>query len=254
KHPIHSTRLAGMTLALRSDRVVITAVAEGSPAAAAGVLPGDVLLVVNDHNLIDLDPITPEKALELFQIPGATEARMILGRGVGSLGVNLPLRPAPDAPGAGGAPRTPEVGSLAPLFTGTGLKGEEVSLADLRGRAVVIDFWASWCPPCRDQAIPLRRFVTTYGDQLAIIGVSLDGDRRAYEAFVYNLHLPGRQILDGGWHGPIARLFGVGSVGIPYSFLIDREGRVAATAQTLQELEPEIVSLLQGTSGKPSRR
>ena len=109
---------------------------------------------------------------------------------------------------------------------------------------MLISFWASWCPPCREQAITLRRLSAQYGERLVIVGVSLDQDRREFEAFVYNHHLPGRQIYDGGPLGLIGRLFSVPSAGIPYSILVDPEGRIAALGGPLQEKEEAIARLV----------
>jgi thiol-disulfide isomerase/thioredoxin len=224
----------------------VGAVAHGSPAAAAGVLPGDTLLVVNGHNLIDLDPISPARALDLLRRGPAGEGRLVLGRGTGTLGVSLPLAPRSDA----ASPDPPRLGGVAPLFSARGLENEEVALAELRGTPVLIEFWASWCAPCRSSAITLRRLADEHAGRLAIIGVSLDEDRRDYEAFVHNNRLPGPQIFDGGWHGPVARLYGVAGIGIPYSVLIDREGRIAALGGSLQDQEAEI-GRLAAVPGKP---
>jgi thiol-disulfide isomerase/thioredoxin len=247
-HP-PATQIAGLSLVVRDGRLVVGAVAVGSPAAAAGILAGDALLVVNGQNLIDLDPISPARAIDLLRQGGAAEARLVLGRGTGTLGVSLPLASRLDAV----LPAATEpliVGGMAPPFSARGLQEEEISLAALRGTPVLIDFWASWCAPCRSSAITLRRLADEYAGRLAIIGVSLDEDRKHYEAFVYNNRLPGPQIFDGGWHGPVARLYGVAGAGIPYSVLVDREGRIAALGTSLQEKEEEIARLA-AAPGRP---
>jgi thiol-disulfide isomerase/thioredoxin len=228
--------IAGMRLAVKAGRLVVAEVSAGSPAGAAGIRAGDVVLVVNDRSLIDLDPLSPEEALKLFADTRKPETRMILGRGPGTLEVVLPVgwpseRPSLPPPGE------IKVGADAPGFTARDLKGREVSLASLRGRMVLIDFWASWCSPCRPSAVILRRFAEQYADRLAIVGVSLDEDRKAYEAFAYNFHLPGSQIFDGGWRGPISSLYGVAGTGIPYSVLIDPDGRIASMGPGLEEKE-----------------
>jgi hypothetical protein len=75
------------------------------------------------------------------------------------------------------------------------------------------------------------------------VGVSLDEDPKAFEAFVYNQHLPGIQLFDGaGWRGPIARLYEVPATGIPHYVLLDRDGRVAAIGD-LDEAEGAIARL-----------
>lgn len=247
-----SHALGGMVLEVRQGRLVIGTVLPGSPAALAGALPGDAILVLNGVSLIDLDPLSPEAALDVVRNEGREgkqgkeELRMIVGRGAGTLGLVVPLREPSAAlvPTAAGEPLA--VGAEAPQFTASDLMGREVSLASLRGRPVLIDFWAAWCLPCRDAVIPLLRLAGQYGDRLAILGVSLDSDPREFEAFAYNHHLPGHQILDGGWSGPIARLYGV--AGIPYAVLIDKTGRVVSMGRSIQEQEAAIARLVPSPS------
>lgn len=234
----------GMTFEVRDGRLLIGSVLPGSAAALTGALPGDVVLVMNDVSLVDLDPLTPEAALDRALKGGKDLLRMVVGRGGGTLQIVVPLR----EPAGAGAPadevEPPAIGGAAPLFAGKDLRGDDVSLSFFRGRPVLIDFWASWCPPCRASVIPLLRLSDQYGDRLAIIGVSLDPDPKDFEAFVYNHHLPGRQIMDGGWLGPIARRYGIASTGIPYAVLIDGAGRVVSAGPTIQEHEAAIARLL----------
>jgi peroxiredoxin len=136
----------------------------------------------------------------------------------------------------------------APIFTAVDLKGKEVSLEGLRKRPVLLDFWASTCVPCVKNAIPLRRIAEEYSGRLTIVGVSLDEERPAFEAFAYNQHLPGIQIFDGGgWHGPIATLYGLAATGIPRYVLLDTRGRIVAI-KPLDEIEDDIARL----AGRPA--
>lgn len=237
-----SVPFAGMTLEVRQGRLVVADIRPGSAAAAAGLMTGDALLVVNGSNLIDLDPISAEAAVDILRKERGDEARLIVGRGAGTLGVALPLR-LPIA-GPEGPREPPATGSEAPDFSARTLKGETVSLRALRGKPVLVDFWAAWCPPCRDAIIPLRRIATEHGDGLIIVGVSLDDDPKVFEAFAYNHHLPGHQVLDGGWRGTISTLYGIPSTGIPYAILVDAKGRVVTAGTTLEEAEKAIVRLL----------
>ena len=236
-------RAAGMTLEIRRGRVVVTGIAKGSPADRAGVLPLDVLLVVNGRSLVDLDPISPQLVLGLLRYEQTLRTRIVLGRGPGTMSVDLPQDPGETWT----APIVPvelHPGMEAPLFTGLDLKGKAVALLDLRRLPVLIDFWASTCPPCLKNVIPLRRIADQYAGGLTIVGVSLDEDRRAFEAFAYNQHLPGIQIFDGGgWRGPIARLFGVAANGIPHYVLLDADGRIVAI-DALLDLEDDIARLV----------
>lgn len=243
-------RAAGMTLEARRGRIVVTEVAEGSPADRAGVLPLDVLLAVNGRSLVDLDPVSPGRVLALLRDERTPRARIVLGRGAGTLSVDLPLdqgegRPAP------AAPEELRPGMQAPLFTAIDLKGKRVSLESLRKQPVLLDFWASTCVPCMKNVIPLRRIADEYSGRLTIVGVSLDEDRPAFEAFAYNKHLPGFQIFDGGgWHGPIARLYGVAETGIPRYVLLDADGRIVAI-EPLEDIEDDIARLADHAAPAP---
>lgn len=237
----------GMTLAVHDGRLVVEAVEPGSPAATAGVLAGDRILVIDDQSLVDLDPLSPERALDLFGRSSAHETRLILGRGAGTLRVALPKSSAPAGAPAPAAPGEARTGLMAPDFTARDLSGHDVSLSALRGKPVLIDFWASWCAPCRPETVVLRRLAEQYAGRLEIVGVSLDDDRKAYEAYAYNLRLPGRQVHDGGRKGPIGRLYGLRESGLPYSVLLDTEGRVVSMQPTLRAQEEAIARLAGGS-------
>jgi thiol-disulfide isomerase/thioredoxin len=239
RRPAGAATLAGMTLERKGDRIVVGSVATGSAAAAAGLRPGDALLEVNGLAVSDLDPLSLEAARALFKEDPAAGNRLVLGRGTETLGATLTI-PAAGAPSEIRAAETPRVGGTAPDFRGAPLKGGEFRLESFRGRPVLIDFWASWCPPCREQTITLRRLAEEYKDGLVIIGVSLDENRAAFEAFAYNHNLPGFQVPDGGPDGPIGRLYAVGSSGIPHAVLVDAAGRIAAIGSSLHEQEEAI--------------
>jgi peroxiredoxin len=238
--------LGGMTLEIRSGRLVVTQVAKDSPADRAGVLPLDILLVVNDRSLVDLDPITPQQVMGLLSREPTSRTRLVIGRGAGTLTVDLPQ----DMSGTRVKP-TPSVGvragSPAPPFTARDLDGKSVALEDLLGKPILIDFWASTCRPCERAVIPIRRIAEQYAGRIVIVGISLDDDRKAFEAFVYNQHLPGIQLFDGaGWEGPIVRDYDVRASGIPQYVLLDKAGRVAAIGD-LEALEAAIGRVVEST-------
>jgi thiol-disulfide isomerase/thioredoxin len=234
--------LGGMNLEARGMRVVVASVTPGSPAARSGLLAGDVLLVVDDQALVGLERVAPEEVLRIIDKSRADFVRLVIGRGASTLGVMFRTRG--DLPGAAIPSDEPiVVGGAAPGFSARALDGNDVTLSGLRGRPVLIDFWASWCPPCRDAVIGLRRIADQYGDRLAIVGVGLDDDPRAFEAFVFNEHLPGRQVHDGGAAGPIGRAYGVPASGIPHVVLIGPDGKVAAVGRMAVDIETEITRL-----------
>jgi peroxiredoxin len=234
-HPGAARSLGGARLEDRAGRVVVASVPNGSPAARSGLLPGDVLLVVDGQAVVDLDRRSPADVFRILDRVKSDAVRLVVGRGAGTLGVLLPLydegRPAPTPAG------DLAVGQPAPAFEGRDLQGNPVSLTALRGKVVLIDFWASWCPPCRDAAIVVRRLADQYKDRLSIVGVSLDAEARDYEAFAYNQHLPGAQLHDGGPRGPIGAAYGVASKGLPFSVLLDTDAKVLAIGRSPAELE-----------------
>ena len=240
--------LNGLLLEARGDRVVVTRVLPGSPAATAGLLAGDVLLVVEDQVVSDLQPVPPAEVFRRLDTwveqHRNTSIRLVIARGGRTLGVMLPT----GLPAATATRGAVAAGQPAPPFAGRDQDGRPVDSADLRGRVVLLDFWASWCPPCRDAALVVRRLAAQHGERLVIVGVSVDEDPRAYEAFVYNQHLPGRQIHDGGPSGPISTAYGAPAAGLPYSVLIGANGTIAALGQSPTDVEPVLERLI----GRPA--
>jgi thiol-disulfide isomerase/thioredoxin len=115
--------------------------------------------------------------------------------------------------------------AFAPDFSVTTMQGEYVSLEDLRGRVVLLDFWATWCGPCVAATPGLVRLQKKYaGDPVTIVGVSLDRDREAWKGYVEKNRMEWPQYLD---NGRVAKLFGVQP--IPTYIVIDHEGVVRAT-------------------------
>jgi thiol-disulfide isomerase/thioredoxin len=113
--------------------------------------------------------------------------------------------------------------NIVPVFSIETLDGEVLSDESLRGRVVLLDFWATWCGPCR-QAIPdLERLQKRMGDEpFAMVSISVDGDRGVLEAFVEKNDLGGYQTWDGT--GDVRTLFSVRR--FPTYVLVGPEGRV----------------------------
>jgi cytochrome c biogenesis protein CcmG/thiol:disulfide interchange protein DsbE len=126
--------------------------------------------------------------------------------------------------------RTPAVappGKLAPDFTLDDADGHPVSLSSFRGKAVLLNFWATWCNPCAVEIPWFVEFERAYREQgLVVLGVSLDEDGwQAIRPFVAARRINYRILLGGD---PIADLFG-GIQSLPSTLIIGRDGRIAAT-------------------------
>jgi peroxiredoxin len=117
------------------------------------------------------------------------------------------------------------VGYGAPDFTLTNLDGKSVHLRDFRGRVVVINFWATWCEPCRIE-MPILQSAYRVNQPLGleILAVNLDEPRSEVQEFRDQLFLGFAMLLDPG--GVIQRLYRVS--GYPTTFLVDREGVIRA--------------------------
>lgn len=85
---------------------------------------------------------------------------------------------------AGGLPAAPAVGHPAPDFTLTTVTGETFTLSALRGKPVVLNFWATWCPPCRAELPELQAASGRYADQVVIVGVNQAEPADAVRGFV----------------------------------------------------------------------
>jgi thiol-disulfide isomerase/thioredoxin len=94
---------------------------------------------------------------------------------------------------------------------------------DLAGKVVLIDFWATWCGPCREALPHMREIAKKFqGQPLVVLSVSLDSDEEKWKDFVAKNEMTWLQYRDGGFTGSIAKMFGVEA--IPHTFTIDADG------------------------------
>jgi len=112
---------------------------------------------------------------------------------------------------------------MAPAFATSLIDGKRISLDDLQGKVVLIDFWATWCPPCREAIPHMRDLAKKFrGQPLVLLSISLDNDEGKWRDFVDKNEMTWLQSRDGGFEGPVSRMFGVKA--IPHTFTIDAEG------------------------------
>jgi thiol-disulfide isomerase/thioredoxin len=126
------------------------------------------------------------------------------------------------------------------------LEGRTWSPEALRGRIVLVDFWATWCAPCLDDLPRLKRLHARYAPRgLTIVGVSLDRSSvRDFRSWLQRQAIAWPQIREaGGYDSPLARHFGVDA--IPASYLYDRDGRLLDTHLRGPALEARVAALME---------
>ena len=135
-------------------------------------------------------------------------------------------------------------GGIAPDIQLPDTTGQTLCLYALRGKYVLLDFWASWCGPCREEIPNLKAIYADYRAQgLEIFSVSLDDKREAWTKAIRDLELPWLHVSSlQGWDCPVAKRYAV--TGIPRMFLLDPKGKVIAMDLRGEELKEKIASLL----------
>lgn len=132
------------------------------------------------------------------------------------------------------------VGSEAPDFTQKTPEGEDLSLSDLRGKVVLIDFWASWCGPCRKENPHVVKLYNKYKDQgFEILSVSLDKDKDRWTQAIEADGMDWKHVSDlQGWKNQVAQTYSVRS--IPHTVLLDKEGKIIARDLRSKALDQQL--------------
>lgn len=131
---------------------------------------------------------------------------------------------------------TVSVGGIAPNFKAMTPDGKELSLYDLRGHIVLLDFWASWCGPCMEEMSNVKEIYKRYHDKgLEILGVSLDSKKELWVRAIEKNELEWHHVsMLNKFDCPIARLFRV--TGIPRMYILDKDGKIIAQNLRGEEL------------------
>ena len=136
------------------------------------------------------------------------------------------------------------IGKPAPNFSAPSPEGKTISLKESLGKVTIIDFWASWCGPCRAENPNVVALYNEFHPQgLNIIGVSLDKDAKAWKAAIAKDKLTWNHVSNFKfWDEPIAKQYNVQS--IPATFILDAKGNIVAKDLRGDALRAKVVTLL----------
>jgi thiol-disulfide isomerase/thioredoxin len=113
--------------------------------------------------------------------------------------------------------------TMAPPFMATTLDGQHISMDSLAGKVVLIDFWATWCGPCREALPRIQKIAHKFeGQPLVVLSISVDSDEDKWKSFVAKNQMTWLQVRDGGFNGNVSKRFDVKA--IPATFSIDADG------------------------------
>ncbi len=136
------------------------------------------------------------------------------------------------------------IGAIAPGFVSTDTAGKKINFHNIQGKYTLVDFWASWCAPCREESPTLVRLYNQYKEKgFTIISVSIDKNTTLWKNAIRQDGYIWQNVCDlNGYGGPTAALYTITAV--PNSFLLDQNGRIIAKNLRGKELENKLTALL----------
>lgn len=143
------------------------------------------------------------------------------------------------------AAKATAIGKIAPDFEQNDTSGNPVSLRDFRGKFLLIDFWASWCLPCREENPNLIAAFEKFKDKgFTVLSVSLDDDKNKWLQAIRKDNLLWTHVSDlKFWDNAVAKQYGIGSV--PFNLLLDHNGKIIAKDLHGEELHKQLLDILQ---------
>ncbi len=189
-------------------------------------------------DLMNMKILTPKEAKEKYDILSDTLKTTRIGKDLNARISNAITQ---------SSQKRIDIGSTAEDFSGPTPNGKTISLKGAMGKVTIIDFWASWCKPCRMENPNVVKVYNKYHNKgLNIIGVSLDKKQEAWVKAIADDNLSWDHVSNlQFWQDPIARAYGIRS--IPATFILDEKGNVIAKNLRGPALEKKISELLGGS-------
>ena len=135
-------------------------------------------------------------------------------------------------------------GNSFPDFRESDVNGKPLSISQFKGKVVLVDFWATWCPPCIREVPEIQKAYAKFHDQgFEIVGISLDVDKESLLKFTAEKKMPWPEFFDGKkWENKLAVKYGVDAT--PTSYLLDRHGKIIKQLAPEDDLETEVAKAL----------
>ena len=137
-------------------------------------------------------------------------------------------------------------GQLAPDFTLDDLDGQPVSLNQFKGKAIFIDFWASWCGPCIGDLPYIQKIKAEMAEQpVVFLNISLDDDEEAWREAVAKHEIKGVHLRAAGWGADVAKAYSIHS--LPSYYVVDAQGRIAERLRVLDDTQEIVAKIAEST-------